>query len=292
MSQDAAGGNARPDDSAGERLLAAVETGVEIQAHPLANVSSSDVRPHHLAAVLAAARTTVDEGADGVVLTHGTDTLEETAFLLERYWDREAPLVVTGAMRPASDLGADGPANLRDAVRAAPAAARSPQPRRAARPPPRGAGAHRRARRAPRAPRPPAGRAAAGAGDRRGGDGARLPRRDAQAAAPARRRHARRGRLTHRHGRHLHRSLRLSGLRGGSAGGGRGDGRSAAGAEGAPAAAGAARGRRAHGADPRGDRGLRLLRPSTAPPTAAATGHVPAPPPVVMSAPGEAPGPP
>src|SRR5699024_6756288 len=93
MSQDAAGGNARPDDSAGERLLAAVETGVEIQAHPLANVSSSDVRPHHLAAVLAAARTTVDEGADGVVLTHGTDTLEETAFLLERYWDREAPLV-------------------------------------------------------------------------------------------------------------------------------------------------------------------------------------------------------
>src|SRR5699024_12375311 len=40
-------------------------------------------------------------------------------FLLERYWDREAPLVVTGAMRPASDLGADGPANLRDAVRTA-----------------------------------------------------------------------------------------------------------------------------------------------------------------------------
>ena len=119
MTQDAAGGNARPDDSAGERLLAAVETGVEIQAHPLANVSSSDVRPHHLAAVLAAARTAVDGGADGVVLTHGTDTLEETAFLLERYWDREAPLVVTGAMRPASDLGADGPANLRDAVRTA-----------------------------------------------------------------------------------------------------------------------------------------------------------------------------
>src|SRR5699024_4608230 len=124
-------------------------------------------------------------------------------------------------------------------------------------------------------PRPPAARAAAGPGDRRGGDGARLPRRDAQAAAPARRRRARRGRLTHRHGRHLHRSLRLSGLRGGSAGGGRGDGRPAAGAEGAPAAAGAARGRRAHGADPRGDRGLRLLRPSTAPPTAAATGQRP-----------------
>ena len=118
MSQDASGGNARPDDGAGARLLAAVG-GVEIDAHPLANVSSSDVRPHHLAAVLTRARAAVDEGAAGVVLTHGTDTLEETAFLLERYWDREAPLVVTGAMRPASDLGADGPANLRDAVAAA-----------------------------------------------------------------------------------------------------------------------------------------------------------------------------
>src|SRR5699024_11290580 len=114
MSQDAAGGNARPDDSAGERLLAAVETGVEIQAHPLANVSSSDVRPHHLAAVLAAARTTAEQGADGVVLTHGTDTLEETAFLLGRYWDRGAPLVPTGAMPPARDRGARGPANPPD----------------------------------------------------------------------------------------------------------------------------------------------------------------------------------
>ncbi|ASK66066.1 L-asparaginase [Brachybacterium avium] len=119
MSQDPAGGRARPDDGAGQRLLATVGGGVEIDSHPLANVSSSDVRPHHLAAVLAQARTAVDAGADGVVLTHGTDTLEETAFLLERYWDREAPLAVTGAMRPASDLGADGPANLRDAVRVA-----------------------------------------------------------------------------------------------------------------------------------------------------------------------------
>ena len=119
MTQDASGAGARPDDGAGERLLATVAGEVELAPVPLANVSSSDVRPHHLRAVLEQARAAVDGGASGVVLTHGTDTLEETAFVLERCWDREAPLVVTGAMRPASDVGADGPANLRDAVRTA-----------------------------------------------------------------------------------------------------------------------------------------------------------------------------
>lgn len=117
MSQDGEGDNARPDDGAAARLLATLAGDVQLLPETLANTSSSDVRPHHLAAVLDRARAVVDAGADGVVLTHGTDTLEESAFLLERYWDREAPLVVTGAMRPASDVGADGPANLRDAVR-------------------------------------------------------------------------------------------------------------------------------------------------------------------------------
>lgn len=119
MTQDASGGGARPDAGAGERLLAAVAGEVELTSVPLANVSSSDVRPSQLRAVLEQARAAVDAGAAGVVLTHGTDTLEETAFLLGQCWDRAAPLVVTGAMRPASDLGADGPANLRDAIRAA-----------------------------------------------------------------------------------------------------------------------------------------------------------------------------
>ena len=119
MTEDARGESARPDDDAGARLLAAVGGDVELRPRALANISSSDVRPHHLRAVLESARAAVDSGAAGVVLTHGTDTLEETAFLLDRFWDREAPLVVTGAMRPASAPGADGPANLRDAVRAA-----------------------------------------------------------------------------------------------------------------------------------------------------------------------------
>lgn len=60
-----------------------------------------------------------DDAVAGVVITHGTDTLEETAYLLARSLPREKPVLFTGAMRAASDLGYDGPQNLIDAVRVA-----------------------------------------------------------------------------------------------------------------------------------------------------------------------------
>jgi L-asparaginase len=56
---------------------------------------------------------------DGVVVTHGTDTLEESAYLMTRSIESPKPIVFTGAMRAASELSWDGPANLRDAVRVA-----------------------------------------------------------------------------------------------------------------------------------------------------------------------------
>ena len=62
--------------------------------------------------VLDWARSAVNNGASGVVVVQGTDTIEETSYLLDLYWDKDEPLVVTGAMRAPQTPGSDGPANL------------------------------------------------------------------------------------------------------------------------------------------------------------------------------------
>jgi L-asparaginase len=65
----------------------------------------------------------VARSGEGVVVTTGTDTLEELAMACALMYDGEPPIVITGANRPASAVGADGPANLLDAVTLASAAA-------------------------------------------------------------------------------------------------------------------------------------------------------------------------
>jgi len=79
-------------------------------------LASYDVRPEHWldlhAAVMEAAH---NPDVVGIVVTHGTDTLEETATFLHLSVDSDKPIVVVGAMRPATAYSADGPANLLDA---------------------------------------------------------------------------------------------------------------------------------------------------------------------------------
>lgn len=60
-----------------------------------------------------------DDKVDGVVITHGTDTLEDTAYFLNLVIKSAKPVIITGAMRPASALSAEGPLNIYNAVRIA-----------------------------------------------------------------------------------------------------------------------------------------------------------------------------
>lgn len=91
--------------------------GVPLQAEQVAQLDSKDMDHatwHALALRCAALLERADVSA--LVITHGTDTLEETAWFLQCVLQPRKPVVLTCAMRPASAISADGPANLRDAV--------------------------------------------------------------------------------------------------------------------------------------------------------------------------------
>jgi L-asparaginase len=83
-------------------------------------VRAHAITDEDLADLVASVRYQLDrEGVDGVVVTHGTNTLEETAWLLHLVVPGDAAIVITGAMRPASALSGDGPLNLVNAARVA-----------------------------------------------------------------------------------------------------------------------------------------------------------------------------
>ncbi|MGW1059679.1 asparaginase domain-containing protein [Micromonospora rubida] len=112
----------------GADLVAAVpglaDLGHPIDVRDARAVPSADLTYRQILDLVDAASSAVAGGAAGVVVTQGTDTLEETVFLADLLWPHPEPLVFTGAMRNPTLAGADGPANLLAAARvaAAPAA--------------------------------------------------------------------------------------------------------------------------------------------------------------------------
>lgn len=98
-------------------MIPGVEEYAEIEAYTFSSMPS----PHMtLETMLKLSKFTTElverEDIDGVVITHGTDTLEETAYLLDLTVRKKKPVVVTGAMRSGSELGYDGPFNLATSI--------------------------------------------------------------------------------------------------------------------------------------------------------------------------------
>jgi L-asparaginase len=121
MRQDAAAGGAVPRLT-GREILDAVP-GVDQVAALEVREFGRHPGPHmtieRMWELRAAVLDAFADGFEGVVIMHGTDTIEETAYLLDRSLPPEVPVVITGAMRNSSELSWDGPANLMSAVEVA-----------------------------------------------------------------------------------------------------------------------------------------------------------------------------
>ncbi|MBC7435709.1 MAG: asparaginase [Bdellovibrionales bacterium] len=108
-----------------DRLLAAIPSlqGQQIESEQVAQIDSKDMDFEiWLRLAQRCAHWLAQEDTQGIVITHGTDTLEETAFFLQAVLSPGKPVVLTCAMRPATALVPDGPQNLLDAM----AVARTP----------------------------------------------------------------------------------------------------------------------------------------------------------------------
>lgn len=112
---------ATPQKSGAELVEAVPELSeyATLTVQDIAQVASFDIDIDTIADIGDAAADAIADGADGIVVTHGTDTMEESAYVLDLTREFDVPVVFTGAQRRSDEHSPDGPANLLAAVRAA-----------------------------------------------------------------------------------------------------------------------------------------------------------------------------
>ena len=117
MQADASGAVVTSSDNPMNHVSNPLE-GIQVHTLDFFNLPSPHIKPKHMLALYQKIKDEADN-YDGVVITHGTDTLEETAYFLDTMEVPHMPIVLTGAMRSSNELGSDGVYNYLSALRVA-----------------------------------------------------------------------------------------------------------------------------------------------------------------------------
>ena len=117
MQADASGAVVTSSDNPMNHVSNPLE-GIQVHSLDFFNLPSPHIKPKHMLALYQKIKEEADN-YDGVVITHGTDTLEETAYFLDTMEVPHIPIILTGAMRSSNELGSDGVYNYLNALRVA-----------------------------------------------------------------------------------------------------------------------------------------------------------------------------
>ena len=99
------------------KTVAGIEKFANVNCEQILSIGSQDITDSNWIKIATRANEILNKSdVDGIVITHGTDTLEETAYFLNLTIKSNKPVIVVGAMRPPTSLGADGPINLYNAI--------------------------------------------------------------------------------------------------------------------------------------------------------------------------------